>query len=115
MEDLNLDNNLEKYNKQILKQTAITFSLDGISKDLKYFIQKRVTHNRISLSYLTRILDLAVNSGSKTARDSVFKKGNPLQEMLEHMVKEIISTDILIDDILESIVKKEKYLTEDGK
>lgn len=68
-------NNSEEYNKQLLKQAAVTFSKEGISNDLKYFIQKKVSHNRVNLTYVTQLMDLAINSDINEVKEMSFKTG----------------------------------------
>src|SRR4030042_1011579 len=96
MDDIN-KNAAEEYNKQLLKQTAVTFSLEGTSKDLKYFIQKKVSHNKTNLVYLTQLMDLAINSETDEVIEQAFKKGGPLKGLLEHIYSEIVKTDALLN------------------
>jgi len=108
MDDINKINLAsEEYNKQLLKQTAITFSKESMSEDLKYFIQKKITHNRTNLSYLTELMDLAINSNSEEISNMAFKKGSPLKGLLEHVYGEIIKTDDLLNRSIKFVLDKD--------
>jgi len=105
-ENENIDNDpiSEGYNEQLLKQTVFTFSKEGISNDLKYFIQKKVSHNKTNLSYLTQLLDLALNDESL---EITLKKDCPLKKLMEHVQGEIVKTDILINKAIEFVLNKD--------
>jgi len=97
----------EEYNKKILEQAALTFSAEGTSKDLKGFLQKRITHNRIIMNNLTQMMDLTLNSSSKKVRDAAYEKEGPLWVLLNHAVKEIMRTDDMLDSVLFHVIQKE--------
>lgn len=101
------DNEAEEYNKQLLKQTAITFSRDGLSNDLKYFIQKKVSHNKTNLCYLTQLYDLAVSSESLKVQEMVFLKNSSLKRLLDHVCDEIIKTDVLLNKAVDLVLNKD--------
>lgn len=106
MDDID-KNAAEEYNKQLLKQTAVTFSLEGTSKDLKYFIQKKVSHNKTNLVYLTQLMDLTINSETDEVIEQAFKKGGPLKGLLEHIYSEIVKTDALLNKAIDLTFEKE--------
>lgn len=101
------DRDEEEYNKQLLKQTAITFSRDGLSNDLKYFIQKKVNHNKTNLCYLTQLFDMAVSSESTKVQEMVFLKNSSLKRLLEHVCDEIIKTDVLLNKAVDLVLNKD--------
>jgi hypothetical protein len=109
MSELNkeIDPSAEEYNKQLLKQTAFTFSSEGISNDLKYFIQKKVTHNKTNLCYITQLMDLAINSESKEIVEMAFTKNSSLKKLLDHITLEIIKTDVLLNKSIEFVINKD--------
>lgn len=107
-ENKELDPSAEEYNKRLLQQTAFTFSREGISSDLKYFIQKKVSHNKVNLSYVTQLMDLAVNSDSKKIQDMAVSENSPLIQLLKHVSNEIIKTDFLLDKTVEFVLNKDQ-------
>lgn len=104
------DPSAEDYNKRLLKQTAFTFSQEGISSDLKYFIQKKVTHNKTNLCYLTQLMDQVISSESEEVSLMAFSKTSPLKKLLDHVCAEIIKTDQLLDRAVEFVLNKDKSL-----
>lgn len=101
------DSASEEFNKELLKQTVFTFSKEGISNDLKYFIQKKVAHNKTNLCYLTQLMDLSINSETEEITELAFKKGSPLKNLMEHVYSEIVRTDELIDRAIEFVISKD--------
>lgn len=111
----NIKNSSEEFNKILLKQSAITFSLEGVSKDLKIFIQKKISHNRSTLAHLTQLMDLTLNSEIHDVAKEALKKGGPLSTLLQHIVTEVIKTDQYLDDIIKNVLEKEKILKKEDK
>ena len=116
---MNHDNNgdmdpsaAEEYNKQLLKQTAFTFTREGISNDLKYFIQKKVSHNKTNLCYLTQLFDMVTGSESEKVTEMAVLKNSPIRRLLEHVSAEIIKTDILLNKSIEFVLKKDSSLSD---
>lgn len=106
-ENKEIDPAAEEYNKQLLKQTAFTFSQEGISSDLKYFIQKKVMHNKTNLAYVTQLMDLAINSESEEIVEMAFIKSSPLKKLLDHVSAEIIKTDMILNKAIEFVINKD--------
>lgn len=112
MSDNEKDQNTEEFNKQLLKHTAVTFSMEGVSNDLKYFIQKKVNHNKTNLIYLTQLMDLALSSESEDIGDFVTKEGSPLIDLLIHVCSEIKQTDVILNKTLEAVLKRDSLLND---
>ena len=110
-ESKDLDPSAENYNKELLKQTAITFSREGISSDLKYFTQKKVSHNKTNLCYATQLMDLAVNSESEEIVKMSFSKNSPIKKLLDHVTSEIIKTDEILNRCVEFVINKDPSLS----
>jgi hypothetical protein len=106
-ENKEIDPAAEEYNKQLLKQTAFTFSREGISSDLKYFIQKKISHNKTNLCYVTQLMDLAINSDSGEIVEMAFTKSSPLKKLLDHVSSEIIKTDVILNKSIEFVLNKD--------
>ena len=110
-ESKDLDPSAENYNKELLKQTAFTFSREGISSDLKYFAQKKVSHNKTNLIHVTQLMDLAVNSESEEIVKMAFSKNSPLKKLLEHVTSEIVKTDELLNRCVDYVLSKDPSLS----
>jgi len=107
---MNNEEENDEYNKQMLKQTALTFTREGISNDLKYFIQKKITHNKTNLSYLTQLIDIAVNGNSDEMFQMTLRDGSPLRQLLDHICIEIVKTDVLLDKAIDFVIEKDSTL-----
>jgi hypothetical protein len=107
---MNNEEENDEYNKQILKQTALTFTREGISNDLKYFIQKKITHNKTNLSYLTQLIDITVNGNSDEMIQITFGDKSPLRQLLDHICIEIMKTDVLLDKAINFVIEKDLTL-----
>jgi hypothetical protein len=107
MSELENQINPEEYNKQILKQAAVTFSMEGISRDLKFFIQKKMSHNKVNISYLTQLFELALTSEVEGVSEIPFKKGSTLKNFLDHVFEEVVKTDQIINQAIGMVFEKE--------
>jgi len=110
----NIDKKAEEFNEYMLKQAAITFSMEGISRDLKAFLQKKITHNRTNMTQLSALISSIMQSGSKSVKENVFKKGSYIADMLEHTVKESKFIDVALNLIIQNILTKEAILSSDS-
>ena len=103
--------NVSDFNEFMLKQTAITFSLEGVSKDLKSYLQKKISHNRVNITQVTEMIAALSHSPSKTLRDGALKKGSQLNTLLTHVTDEVRFTDMALNLIIQSIMAKEALLS----
>jgi hypothetical protein len=100
----------EEFNEFMLKQAAITISSEGVSRDLKAFIQKKIHHDEMVLTQASQMLTAMVSSESEAIRESVLKKGNPIHKLLDHALKEIRITDVALNIAIQSMLSKEDAL-----
>jgi hypothetical protein len=107
-EDLN--RKAKEFNESLLKQTALTFSLEGISKDIKALLHKKITHNRTNLTQLSHMLQSLMCSDSKPIKEGTLKKGGPILDLLNHVIKEIKVTDTMLDILISNMMNKEATL-----
>ena len=105
-----MDKKIEEFNEYMLKQAAITFSMEGASKDLKSFLLKKLSHNRTNLYHVSEMVAAVAHSPSKEIREGSLKKGTALHSLLEHVVKEVKFTDMALDLIIQNLMVKETML-----
>lgn len=103
------------FNSAYLEQAAITFSAEGISKDLKYFIEKKIYHNKESLANVSKMLENVVKCHNKTAdgdkKDGFdLSRSGPLYKLLNHTLKEIKVSDTFLNMIIHMLIDKSMYL-----
>lgn len=96
-------------NEQMLRQVALTINAKGISNDLKFFLSKKIEHNKNNLQYLAEMVSI---SGKKDLTNSV-TKNNPLTQFMNHLIKEIKITDMALDIILQNLSDRENHITSD--
>jgi replication initiation and membrane attachment protein DnaB len=107
----NMDKKLEEFNEFMLKQAAITFSMEGVSKDLKGFLQKKISHNKTNITQLALMVSSIAQSPSKELRDGAVKKGSIIHLMLDHVLKEIRFTDTVMNVVIQNVLNKEAMLS----
>ena len=108
--DENIEKKLEQFNEFMLKQAAITFSMEGVSKDLKSFLQKKLSHNKTNITQLATMISAISQSPSKELRDGSLRKGSILYDLLSHVMKEAKFTDMALNLIIQNIMTKEAML-----
>ena len=111
--DEKMEKKIEEFNEFMLKQAAITFSLEGVSKDLKNFLQKKIAHNRTNITQLTSLVTAVAQSPSKELRDGAIQKNSLIHTLLDHVVKEVRFTDMVLNVIIQNIMNKEAMLSSD--
>lgn len=105
-----MEKKLEEFNEFLLKQAAITFSMEGVSKDLKSFLQKKLAHNRTNITQLANMVSAVSQSPSKELRDGSLRRGSILYDLLSHVMKEAKFTDMALNLIIQNIMTKEAML-----
>jgi fatty acid/phospholipid biosynthesis enzyme len=109
--DEKMEKKIEEFNEFMLKQAAITFSLEGVSKDLKNFLQKKIVHNRTNITQLTSMVTAVAHSPSKELREGSLTKGSIMYGLLDHIVREIRFTDMALNVVIQNIMNKEAMLS----
>jgi len=113
MENEDLTKKTDEFNEFMLKQAAITFSAEGVSRDLKNFIQKKIVHNRSNFENLTGIIYAITQSDSKVLKNKLFDKDSPISGLLDHIIKEIKITDVALNLVTQNMLTKEALLNSD--
>ena len=112
-----LSKKLEDFNEHMLKATAVTFSMEGLSKDLESYLQKKVTLNNRTLKHLTDMVKYL----SETQNDELVSyflnnkknKQSPIEKVMNHLIEETITTNGILNYIIQSIISKETNLETD--
>jgi translation initiation factor 2 alpha subunit (eIF-2alpha) len=110
MENEELMKKTDEFNEFLLKQAALTFSAEGVSRDLKNFIQKKIVHNRNNFENLTGIITAITQSDSKVLKNKLFEKDSQISGLLEHIIKEIKITDVALSIVMQNMLSKEALL-----
>jgi len=101
-------NNTE--NESMLKGTALTFTLEGLSKDLDKYLQKKITFNNRSFKYLSEMIQSLSASSSPELKKEIFKKDSQINKMLIHLNEEITVINYFLNKTVEKILNNEAAL-----
>lgn len=117
----------DEFNSAFLENSAITITQDGIAKDLKYFIEKKIAHNKDSLSNAARMVEAIVKHDAaekKSAgecsgdpkKDALFElnKNNAVVKLLNHALKETKTTDTFLNMMIHLLLDKSFLLEEES-
>lgn len=105
--------NPERFNESMLKTTAITFSLEGISRDLETYIQKQITFNNRNFKHLSTIIRSLSACGEEVQKNFFSKRGSLITRMLEQSLDEQENINTLLTFIIQRIISKETNLSDD--
>ena len=104
--------NPDNLNEQMLKSTAITFSLEGISRDLEVYLQKKITFNNRNFKHVSDIIR-SVSSCGEEIQKSFLKKGSPISNLLDQSISEIENINAMLTFVIDNIISKESILKDD--
>lgn len=121
--DPNKENNddikkkMENFNEHMLKATAITFSMEGISKDIDNYIQKKITFNNRSMKHLTDLIRCLSESKNTTfvtrLTNHTDKKKPTLFRLIEHIAEEVEITNSILNFVIQNVMEKESSLSKE--
>jgi hypothetical protein len=104
--------NPDDLNENLLKTTAITFSLEGISRDLETYVQKKVTFNNRNLKHVSDIIRSLSTCDAEIQR-SFLKKGSSVTKILDQSLAEIENVNSILTFIIQKTISKENILNSD--
>lgn len=105
-----LKNKFEEFNEQVLKNTAVTFSLEGFSKDLNNYVQKKITFNTRMMKHLTLLVNSIIQSDSKAIKNSLLREDSLPVTTLKHIYEESQVTNGLLNYIIQKNIENESSL-----
>jgi len=103
----------EEINEEMLKNAALTFSLEGISRDLKNFLNKKVYYNTNSLKCLADIIESITQSNSKSIKEALLNKSSLTIQMYQHIFDEMRVTNLTLNFIIQKSLEREKNIMSD--
>jgi len=110
MNDPNRKSTPEELNERMLKNAALTFSLEGISRDLKAFINKKVYYNTNSLRSVSEIIDSITRCGNKRVKEALLNKTSVTSKMYQHVFDEMRVTNLTLNFIIQKIMERERSI-----
>lgn len=109
--DDELKKKIEEFNEARLESTAITFTSEGISNDIKEIIRMKSILNTKVMGHLSSILSNLTKSDKKTL-DFLFNNSSPLYKIFTNLNEELTNTNQLMNFIINSLIVEEQSLKE---
>lgn len=106
-----MDERLRDYNEFMLKNAALTFSLEGLSKDLKSFLHKKISYNTEMMKHLTSMFRSVTTCEEKEVRMALLKEDSLVRAMVKHLYQEMRVTDMALNLIIQKLLERENTLT----
>ena len=97
--DKGLQKKMDQYNELMLRSTALTFSLEGLSRDLKVLLARK-TEFLVSIAEST-----AKMIGSR-------KRPKSVDALVDHLLEEVKGTNHTLNYVIMKILEKETSLAE---
>lgn len=101
---------IDKNSEEMLKETAITFTTEGLSKDLKTYMQKKVALASHVFRHLTYTAQSYAKSGNKELIKSLLDKNSAISIMLRETFNEIQLINMGLNLIIERTMETEQQL-----
>jgi hypothetical protein len=102
----------ESFSEDLLKTTAITFSLEGVSRDLEVYIQKKVTFNNRNIKHISDIIR-SISSCPEAIQNEMLKESSPLMSMLNESLEEVKRINSILTFVIQKVITKEIDLNGD--
>ena len=96
-----LQEKMDRYNEMLLKSTALTFSSEGISRDIKGLISKKAEFVAEMLTGLASLIQSSSGPRTSAARVKVF------DEMLVHALNEVRTVNSTMNYLIAKQFEKE--------
>lgn len=105
--DEELQKKMDMYNEMLLKSTALTFTSEGISKDIKSLLSKKAEFVSSMMTGLAALIEAASSS-----RKSTGKRQQMFDAMLEHALDESRTLNSTINYMLVRMFEKEACMVQ---
>jgi len=102
-----LNEKMKNFNEQLLNDAAITFSLEGISKDLRFIINKKTWYCVTVFKQISRLIDYITTTEQRSTH--LTKMEEQLNDLLSEVSSEIKKTNQIINQIADNLLENEKF------
>jgi hypothetical protein len=103
--------NEDKKNEQIFKNMAMTFSVEGVTKDIQEILLKKMNYHTRILKELNGIINALSMSKDKSFKKNLLKESKMSQFIIDVCEEYKIITGCT-NLILNTLMKKKRYLDE---
>ena len=107
MGEEDLKKKFEQYQEDMLKNAAVTFSMEGLSKDVKFFLQRKINYNLECQKNVTELVKAVTSCTDPVVRSSLLKDGSVVKSMLIYNYGEMRLTDMMLNMLIQKIFEKE--------
>lgn len=102
-------------NESRLEDVALTFSLEGVKRDLKGFIQKKISFNVRVMEHFSNMLGGLAAGDKAVVRDIIRDKDSPINSMIDHLLNESRVVNNILNTTIFGLLNQENLLsTADG-
>jgi len=99
--DEELQTKMDTYNEMLLKNTALTFSSEGVSNDVKIFLSRKATFVADMLNGLASLIEAASSGKVSSTRAKLF------DDMIEHALIEVRTVNSTMNYVIAKTFEKE--------
>lgn len=92
---------MDTYNEMLLKSTALTFSSEGISNDVKSFLSRKAVFVSEMLTGIASVIEASSQGKVSPIRQKLFDR------MLEHALDEVITVNSTMNYVLARVFERE--------
>lgn len=101
----------QKMNGSRLEDVALTFSLEGINRDLKGFIQKKISFNIRVMEHFSNMLGGLATGDKNVVKDILKDKGSPINTMIDHLLSEAKVVNHILNTTIFGLLNRENLLS----
>lgn len=105
MED-DVQRKLDEYNELLLRNTALTFSTEGVTRDLKAMLARKA-------DFVAQAADAAARLAAAPCKSS--DRSKAIDELVRHVVEEVKGTNSTINFVIMKVIEREQALSMDEK
>ena len=102
----------QEMNNIRLEEVAYTFSMEGINRDLKGFIQKKISFNVRAMEHISTVLSGLANGDKANVRNILKDQESPINQMIQHLLTETRVVNSFLNTTIFGLLKREVLLSE---
>lgn len=108
-EESEIQKKFDEFNSQRLENTAVTFALEGVSRDLKLLLNKKMMFTSKLTQYTTNLI-ASLSSASPAQTKKIFDKDSPAASMLDQAMTESKEISNMMNKVIYRLIEREDML-----
>jgi len=101
-----LQERMDEFNELLLRNTALTFSTEGVTRDLKALLARKA-------DFVAQSADAAARIAAAPCKSAVRSKS--VDELVRHVVEEIKGTNSTLNYVIMKVVEREQALSTEAE